>query len=58
MVQPEDIRAEDQDEGLNSPIFYSFAGAEDEYRYFELNKNTGHIYLRAAVPETEINRCQ
>ena len=55
LVQPQDIKAFDKDLGLASPIYYSFAGngGADEYKYFELNRNTGHIYMMTTIPETE-----
>ncbi len=58
IVEPEDIRAYDQDSGLGAPVFYEFSGQEesDIYRYFELNRNTGHIYVRADVPPDELLR--
>ncbi len=52
-VQPQDVRAFDKDLGLGDPVFYSFNSATDEYRYFELNRNTGHIYIKSDIPEDE-----
>lgn len=53
-VQPQDLRAFDKDLGISSPIFYSFSGdGADEAKYFELNKNTGHIYVKSAIPPNE-----
>lgn len=56
MVQPQDLRAFDKDLGLASPVYYSFNGLADEYKYFELNRNTGHIYIRSDIPETDITQ--
>jgi hypothetical protein len=53
MVQPQELKAFDKDLGLGAPIFYTFSGNTDEYKYFELNRNTGHIYITAAIPETD-----
>ena len=53
MVQPQELKAFDKDDGLGSPIFYTFSGNTDEYKYFELNRNTGHIYITSNIPETE-----
>jgi hypothetical protein len=53
MVQPQELKAFDKDLGLGAPIFYTFNGNTDEYKYFELNRNTGHIYITAAIPETD-----
>ena len=54
IVEPRDLRAFDQDVGLASPVFYTFAS--DEYKYFELNRNTGHIYIRSDIPEDELRQ--
>ena len=56
MVQPQDLRAFDKDLGLGSPVYYSFSSLADEYKYFELNRNTGHIYIKSDIPETEITQ--
>ena len=50
-VQPQDIQAFDKDLGINSPVYYSFSGVDSDYRYFELNRNTGQIYLKGEIPE-------
>ena len=55
MVQPQDIKAFDKDAGLGSPVFYTFNGSGDEYKYFELNRNTGQIYMTARIPENQFN---
>ncbi len=55
-VQPQDLRAVDKDLGLGAPVFYSFnniADSDDSYRHFELNRNTGHIYIKSNIPEDE-----
>ena len=54
IVRPQDIKAFDQDLGLASPVYYTFGGnggggngggstayMANEYKYFELNRNTG-----------------
>ena len=56
MVQPQELKAFDKDLGLGAPIFYTFNGVSDEYKYFELNRNTGHIYITAAIPESEFTQ--
>ncbi len=50
MVQPADLRAFDKDRGLGAPVYYSFT---EEYKYFELNRNTGQIYIRSDIPQDE-----
>ncbi|CAB4054632.1 unnamed protein product [Lepeophtheirus salmonis] len=56
MVQPKDIKAYDKDRGLKLPVFYSFNSDpnNDNYKYFELNRNTGQIYVKTTIPENEI----
>ena len=56
MVQPQELKAFDKDLGLGAPIFYTFNGVSDEYKYFELNRNTGHIYITAGIPESEFTQ--
>ena len=53
MVKPQELKAFDKDLGLGSPIFYSFSGNSDETKYFELNRNTGHIYITSNIPDTD-----
>ena len=53
VVSPEDIAARDRDEAINSPVYYSWAGTGREYRHFELNRNTGAIYIKGAPGEAE-----
>ena len=56
MVQPQDIRAYDKDKGLGAPVFYAFNAKSNDYKYFELNRNTGHIYIKSNIPEDEFNQ--
>ena len=44
-ISPADLKAVDQDFGLNSPVFYTFSGSGPVYSYLELNRNTGQIYV-------------
>ena len=58
LVQPQDIKAFDKDLGIAAPVYYTFGGSggggngggstdsaymADEYKYFELNRNTGEL---------------
>ena len=52
-VQPQDLRAFDKDLGISAPVFYSFSGDAQQAKYFELNRNTGHIYVKSAIPDNE-----
>lgn len=55
-VQPQDLRAFDKDLGISAPIFYTFSGDALEAKYFELNKNTGQIYVKTAIPDNEFGQ--
>ena len=54
LVEPEDVRAYDQDTGINAPVFYSWAGSGPDYRYFQLNRNTGGIYLASELGDQDL----
>ena len=45
-VSPGDVAARDKDEAIMAPVYYSWAGSGHEYRNFELNRNTGAIYIK------------
>ncbi|BES97298.1 CA [Nesidiocoris tenuis] len=53
-IQPREIAAFDQDLGIKSPIFYSFNSEGTDYKYFEIDKITGHVSVRRRVPEDEM----
>jgi len=55
-VEPQDVRAFDKDLGINAPVYYTFSGSGSEYRYFELNRNTGQIYLKGQISENELTQ--
>ena len=55
-VQPQDVRAFDKDLGINAPVYYTFSGSGSEYRFFELNRNTGQIYLKGQISENELTQ--
>ena len=64
LVQPQDIKAFDKDLGLAAPVYYTFGGnggggnggastdsayMANEYKYFELNRNTGKILIKITM---------
>lgn len=55
-VTPEDVKAYDKDKGLSAPVYYSFAGTGRDYRLFELNRNTGAIYMAAQPSEGDLTQ--
>ena len=56
VVEPEDVAAYDKDKGINAPVYYTFAGTGLEYRHFELNRNTGAIYMKGQPSEAEFTQ--
>ncbi len=55
-VQPQDLRAFDKDLGLSAPVYYTFGGDAEQTKYFELNRNTGHIYVKSSIPAGEFTQ--
>lgn len=44
-VKPREIKAFDQDLGINALVYYTFNGIGTDYAYFKINRNTGKISL-------------
>ena len=55
-VEPQDVQAFDKDVGINSPVYYSFSGQGDDYMHFELNRNTGQIYIKGDIPDSKFRQ--
>ncbi|XP_014245575.1 protocadherin Fat 4 [Cimex lectularius] len=53
-IKPTEIAAFDQDLGIKSPLFYSFNTGLTEYKYFEIDRATGHFTIKKRIPEDEI----
>ncbi|XP_049822216.1 protocadherin Fat 3 isoform X2 [Aethina tumida] len=53
-VKPRDIKAVDQDLGINSPVFYTFNGIGQDYTYFKLNRNSAKIILSKDLTEGDL----
>lgn len=49
-VGPAPIYAEDQDRGLNVPVYYTFESDTPDSKYFEIDSLTGNVSLRTAIP--------
>ena len=56
VVEPEDVRAYDKDTGINAPVYYTWAGSGPHYRHFQLNRNTGTIYLAGDLGPEELRQ--
>ncbi|XP_045471054.1 protocadherin-16 [Harmonia axyridis] len=50
-VQPKDIRAVDQDKGLNAPVYYTFNGLGPDYELFKINRKTGKVALARNITD-------
>ncbi|XP_069687408.1 protocadherin-15 [Periplaneta americana] len=55
-IHPRDIAAYDQDIGINAAIFYSFNSAGTDYRYFDIDRNTGHVTIKRSIPDDDLNQ--
>ncbi|XP_049947286.1 fat-like cadherin-related tumor suppressor homolog [Schistocerca serialis cubense] len=53
-VLPREIAAYDQDVGINAPIYYTFNSATQDYRFFEIDRSSGHVILQRTVPDDEL----
>lgn len=53
-VKPRDIKAFDQDLGINSPVFYTFNGVGTDYTYFKINRNNGKVLLARDLTENHL----
>ncbi|XP_037509901.1 protocadherin-16 [Rhipicephalus sanguineus] len=50
-VKPSKIEAEDPDEEIKAPIKYTFNSDANEYSYFDLHPQTGHVSMVRPLPE-------
>ncbi|XP_075236204.1 protocadherin Fat 4-like Cad96Ca [Lycorma delicatula] len=53
-ILPREIAAYDQDLGINAPIYFSFNSANQDYRFFEMDRMTGHIIIKRSIPDDEL----
>ncbi|KAJ8916153.1 hypothetical protein NQ315_016292 [Exocentrus adspersus] len=54
VIKPRDIKAFDQDLGINSPVYYTFNGLGADYTYFRINRQTGKISLAKDLVEGDL----
>ncbi|XP_065202017.1 protocadherin beta-11 isoform X2 [Planococcus citri] len=52
-ISPREISAYDQDLGIKSPIYYSFNSEGSDYRYFDINRDTGSIFVKRNIPDDD-----
>ncbi|XP_065333277.1 cadherin EGF LAG seven-pass G-type receptor 1 isoform X1 [Cloeon dipterum] len=53
-LHPRDIKAFDQDVGINATILYSFNGVTGDYRFFEIDQTSGKVTLRRHINDDDI----
>ncbi|KAJ8979542.1 hypothetical protein NQ317_017690, partial [Molorchus minor] len=54
IVNPRDIKAFDQDLGINAPIYYTFNGIGSDYTFFRLHRSTAKVSLAKDLTENEL----
>ncbi|CAG9859531.1 unnamed protein product [Phyllotreta striolata] len=54
IVKPRELRALDQDAGINSEIYYTFNEVGIEYTFFKLNRLAGKISLAKDLSDSDI----
>ncbi|KAJ8940022.1 hypothetical protein NQ314_010853, partial [Rhamnusium bicolor] len=54
VIKPRDIKAFDQDLGINSPVYYTFNGIGSDYTYFKLNRLNGKVSLSKDLTENDL----
>ncbi|XKL64605.1 hypothetical protein PGB90_004691 [Kerria lacca] len=52
-ISPREISAFDQDLGIKSPIYYNFNSEGSDYRYFDINRDTGSIFIKRNIPDDD-----
>nr|CAD7397117.1 unnamed protein product [Timema poppensis] len=53
-IRPRDIAAYDQDMGINADIYYTFNSGGSDYRFFDIDRVTGHVTIKRSIPEDEL----
>nr|CAD7397929.1 unnamed protein product [Timema cristinae] len=53
-IRPRDIAAYDQDMGINADIYYTFNSGGSDYRFFDIDRVTGHVTIKRSIPDDEL----
>ncbi|KAK5646834.1 hypothetical protein RI129_005298 [Pyrocoelia pectoralis] len=53
-IKPRDIKAFDQDTGINAPVFYTFNGVGSDYSYFKINRHTAQVSLARDLTNSDL----
>ncbi|XP_021935515.1 protocadherin Fat 2 [Zootermopsis nevadensis] len=56
LIQPREIAAYDQDLGINADIYYSFNSEGTDYRYFDIDRNSGHVTIKRSIPDDDLTQ--
>lgn len=54
LIQPRDIAAYDQDLGINAALFYTFNSGGADYRYFDIDRDSGHVTIKRSIPDDDL----
>ncbi|KAL3281094.1 hypothetical protein HHI36_004318 [Cryptolaemus montrouzieri] len=54
-IQPRDIKAFDQDKGINAPVYYTFNGVGPDYGWFKINRKSGKVTLAKDLTGSILN---
>ncbi|KAK4880119.1 hypothetical protein RN001_008265 [Aquatica leii] len=54
LVKPREIKAFDQDSGINAAVFYTFNGIGADYSFFKINRNTAQVSLAKDLSPTDL----
>lgn len=53
-IKPRDIKAFDQDLGINAPVFYTFNGVGTDYTYFKIDRTSGRVSLARNLTDNHL----
>ncbi|KAB0797967.1 hypothetical protein PPYR_08960 [Photinus pyralis] len=53
-IKPRDIKAFDQDIGINAAVFYTFNGVGTDYSYFKINRHTAKVALAKDLAQHDL----
>lgn len=53
-LRPRDIKAFDQDIGIDAPVYYTFNEMGSDYAFFRINRNTGKVSLAKDVKDNDL----
>lgn len=54
IVKPREVKAFDQDVGINSPVYYTFNGIGADYSFFKINRKNGKVTLAKILSSSDL----